>query len=117
MLISDYYIVKILNCLIDNSVFDEDKSIVLIILNYEKKTYKLNNSTHFVIVGEVLLPELNGNVTTSKILPLPPINYKEVNDDLEIEKETWCVDFPTSGWSQFCTLWKRMTLQLYRNKV
>lgn len=76
--------------------------------------------TYFVrkyCAGELLLPELNGNVTTSKMLPLPPINYKDVDVDTEIDGMTWCVDFPTSSWSQFCTLWKRMTLQLYRNKV
>ncbi|XKL63869.1 hypothetical protein PGB90_006233 [Kerria lacca] len=28
-----------------------------------------------------------------------------------------CVEFPTSGFSQFCTLWRRMTLQIYRNKI
>ncbi|CAH1737686.1 ATP-binding cassette sub-family G member 1 [Aphis gossypii] len=75
-------------------------------------------------VSELLLPELNGNVVTSKLLPLPPINYiagDEVNndedDDVVKPSNTWCVDFPTSGWSQFCTLWKRMILQLYRNKI
>jgi len=76
--------------------------------------------------GELLLPELNGNVITTKLLPLPPIKYKaddEVDNDDDDEDDvvkpgnTWCVDFPTSGWSQFCTLWKRMVLQLYRNKV
>lgn len=68
--------------------------------------------------GELLLPELNGNVITSKLLPVPSINYTEV-EEKAVEKygNTWCVDFPTSGWSQFCTLWKRMVLQLYRNKV
>jgi hypothetical protein len=76
----------------------------------------------FCIACELLLPELNGNVVTSKLLPLPPINYKagdEVDEDDDVVKpgNTWCVEFPTSGWSQFCTLWKRMILQLYRNKV
>jgi len=80
-----------------------------------------------ITAGELLLPELNGNVITTKLLPLPPIKYKagdEVVDDDDDDEEdvvkpgnTWCVDFPTSGWSQFCTLWKRMVLQLYRNKV
>lgn len=76
------------------------------------------------IVSELLLPELNGNVVTSKLLPLPPINYiagdevdNDEDDDVVKPGNTWCVDFPTSGWSQFCTLWKRMILQLYRNKV
>lgn len=66
-----------------------------------------------------MLPELNGNVVTSKMLPLPAISYQEVdeNDDATKYGKTWCVDFPTSGWSQFCTLWKRMVLQMYRNKV
>lgn len=72
----------------------------------------------FVRSGEVLLPELNGNVVASKMLPLPPINYNGVQeDDDAMDKNTWCVDFPTSTWSQFCTLWKRMVLQMYRNKV
>lgn len=66
--------------------------------------------------GEIMMLELNGNLSPHKIVPLPPINYKEI-DDLDLGGQTWCVDFPTSGWSQFCTLWKRMTLQLYRNKV
>lgn len=75
--------------------------------------------------GELLLPELNGNVITTKLLPLPPIKYT-ADDQLDIDDDeddvvkpgnTWCVDFPTSGWSQFCTLWKRMVLQMYRNKV
>lgn len=26
-------------------------------------------------------------------------------------------DFPISGFSQFCVLWRRMMLQIYRNKV
>ncbi|XP_025412973.1 ATP-binding cassette sub-family G member 4 [Sipha flava] len=68
--------------------------------------------------GELLLPELNGNLITSKLLPVPSINYTEVeNKAVEKYGNTWCVDFPTSGWSQFCTLWKRMILQMYRNKI
>lgn len=69
--------------------------------------------------GEILLPELNGNVIASKMLPLPQINYNDMQEDDDVikDKNTWCVDFPTSSWSQFCTLWKRMILQMYRNKV
>lgn len=71
------------------------------------------------------MPELNANVSTKEMLLLPPINYKggggdgDGGDDNDTDKDddAWCVDFPTSGWSQFCTLWKRMILQLYRNKV
>ncbi|VVC39714.1 Hypothetical protein CINCED_3A018409 [Cinara cedri] len=77
---------------------------------YLKKKMSLN--------GEVLLPELNGNVSANKMLPLPPIKYKDDDDDDMVkDRDTWCVDFPTSGWSQFCTLWKRMILQMYRNKI
>lgn len=31
------------------------------------------------------------------------------------DKESVCIDFTTSGWSQFCTLYRRMFLQIRRN--
>ncbi|XP_050543791.1 ATP-binding cassette subfamily G member 4 isoform X2 [Daktulosphaira vitifoliae] len=78
------------------------------------KMKKEKNGCYNLISGN--FSELNGNISSTKLLPLPSINYKDISEE-EKNSRTWCIDFPTSSWSQFLTLWKRMVLQLYRNKV
>lgn len=58
----------------------------------------------------------------------PLVSYKDQNDMFksafvdrmkanETNGNDMCADFPISGFSQFCVLWRRMMLQIFRNKV
>ncbi|CAH0380979.1 unnamed protein product [Bemisia tabaci] len=61
----------------------------------------------------------NNNKLVNGILATSILSYRKISEK-HAESEmhsSWCVDFPTSSWSQFCTIWKRMMLQTFRNKV
>ncbi|XP_065199551.1 ATP-binding cassette subfamily G member 4 [Planococcus citri] len=89
----------------------------------------LNNNTEF---GDNFYSELdslayennnnnnNNNYSYTKVEDEDRISNSLFEDRLQSEKGSGtnlCVDFPTSGFSQFCTLYRRMTLQMYRNKI
>lgn len=78
-------------------------------------TLLLNNNTEFDrnIYSEIDSPNFYGEKGNN-------ISLSVFETRMSSEKGSGlnlCVDFPTSGFQQFCTLMRRMSLQMYRNKI